>query len=69
MNYLDRNNIASARLLGIEEEFHPTTDEWNVCHLFYQPGTVLLTNPDCCEHFVRRLHSYARYVSSLWIGQ
>ena len=42
MNYLDRNNIASARLLGIEDEFHPTTTEWNTAISILFVGYILM---------------------------
>ena len=34
MNYLDRNNIAAARLAGLEDELHLTSVQFNVCTPF-----------------------------------
>jgi hypothetical protein len=34
MNYLDRNNIAAARLAGLEEELSLTSVQYQVCFLF-----------------------------------
>ena len=34
MNYLDRNNIAAARLAGLENELHLTGVQFNVCTPF-----------------------------------
>ena len=31
MNYLDRNNIAAARLAGLEEDLRLSSTEFNVC--------------------------------------
>ena len=33
MNYLDRNNIAAARLAGLEEDLHLSSTEFNVFHV------------------------------------
>lgn len=64
MNYLDRNNIASARLagkIGMEKELGMTSTQFSVCcsSSILSQTQADITTTDLCQHSLRRLYHHA----------
>jgi hypothetical protein len=69
LNYLDRNNIAAARLAGLEKDLKMHGNQFQV-RKFSFCGLLIISEclQDVCQHFVCGLLVDARYVSILIIN-
>ena len=61
LNYLDRNNIAAARLAGLERDLHLHGNQFQVILSILASGTKLTLRIGLREHFVCWLFIDARY--------
>lgn len=68
LNCLDRNNIASARLAGLEEELNLTSTQYNVSYISLMCITILILHVDLRQHSFCRLSPYAESVLRSWKG-
>ncbi|ESZ98468.1 MFS transporter [Sclerotinia borealis F-4128] len=60
MNYLDRNNIAAARLAGMEEDLHLVGDQYQTCVSILFVGYLLMQIPS--NLFLNKLGKPATYL-------
>ena len=65
MNYLDRNNIAAARLAGLEDELHLTSTQYLTCLSILFVGYLLMQVPS--NLFLNKLGKPALYLPTVMI--
>lgn len=51
MNYLDRNNIASARLAGLEDDLGLTSTQYQTCVSILFVGYLLMQSKSAITHY------------------
>lgn len=68
MNYLDRNNIAAARLRGLQEDLNLDSVQYATCLSILYVGYILMQVPS--NMFINRISRPSLYISgamSLWV--
>lgn len=61
MNYLDRNNIAAARLKGLQDDLHLTDRQYETCLSILYVGYILMQIPS--NMFINRIPRPSLYLS------
>lgn len=65
MNYLDRNNIAAARLAGLEDELHLTSTQYLTCLSILFVGYLIMQVPS--NLFLNKLGKPALYLPTVMV--
>ncbi|KAI9741769.1 MAG: hypothetical protein M1834_000155 [Cirrosporium novae-zelandiae] len=65
MNYLDRNNIAAARLAGLEDDLHLSSTEYQTCVSILFVGYVIMQIPS--NLFLNKIGMPALYLPTVMI--
>lgn len=58
MNYLDRNNIAAARLGGLQEDLNIDNTQYATCLSILYVGYILMQVPSVSLDYPRQMHSF-----------
>jgi MFS family permease len=67
MNYLDRNNMAAARLKGLQEDLNMNYDEYATCLSILYVGYILMQVPsNILINRIQRPSLYISLVMTLW---
>lgn len=61
MNYLDRNNIAAARLKGLQDDLHLTNTQYATCLSILYVGYILMQVPS--NMFINRISRPSWYIA------
>lgn len=61
MNYLDRNNMAAARLKGLEEDLSLTSTEYSTCLSILYVGYIIMQVPS--NMFINRISRPSLYIA------
>ncbi|KAJ4132553.1 hypothetical protein NW754_015370 [Fusarium falciforme] len=61
MNYLDRNNIAAARLKGLQDDLNLDNDEYATCLSILYVGYILMQVPS--NIFINRIERPSLYIA------
>ncbi|RMJ00598.1 hypothetical protein CDV36_015849 [Fusarium kuroshium] len=65
MNYLDRNNIAAARLRGLQEDLKLNDDEYATCLSILYVGYILMQVPS--NIFINRIQRPSLYLAAIML--
>lgn len=65
MNYLDRNNIAAARLRGLQEDLELSDPEYATCLSILYVGYILMQVPS--NIFINRISRPSLYISAIML--
>ncbi|OBT58323.1 hypothetical protein VE04_00742 [Pseudogymnoascus sp. 24MN13] len=65
MNYLDRNNIAAARLKGLQDDLHLDNNQYATCLSILYVGYILMQVPS--NMFMNKIQRPSLYISAVMI--
>lgn len=65
MNYLDRNNIAAARLKGLQDDLHLDNNEYSTCLSILYVGYILMQVPS--NMIINKIQRPSLYISAVMV--